>query len=834
MRWSARNIVPVPTGGRVFVVGDLLLGPLADAMSEAATGELARLLDGIEGPALVVLAGDTFDLAGAPNHCPAKALTSHPVLVRAIDYFLSLPDHRVVVLAGERDRAIVEDPELRAEVERLTGATVAETLDLEIATGCGVERVRIEHGDGLDDGTGPAGVNAQARHYALGLAAEGFDGLITAHTKSAELTDLGACWYANCGCVNRIVQPRGRRFGRDDLAVELRQISWLELEAGAKLHVRLVAGQSPTVEAPLRQHLTCRAPRVVVPVRPATVATLTEGQTWPPQHLDDPNRLPRRVGAAGLALVALVNLLSVLTPPLGDRFAILRRAFPFAVPELAGATVAASSVALCLLAVALRRGQRRAWVASLVLLAASAIGHVTKGLDIEEATIAVGVLAYLVANRSAFRGRGGAQDLWARIALLIAIVAGAALTSVITIVIVARVPLHVAIPAVGERLLGIPQVALPRRADSFSPMLAVIGLGSIAAAVWTLLRPSRGLPSEDDEEAWHLVRTQASDTLDYFALRDDKHRFICGRTVVAYAVHCGTAVVSPDPIGPPDERMATWTAFRQHAAAHGWHVAVLGAGVDWLPTYRAAGMTPIYVGDEGVVDVERFSLEGGRHKSLRQAVNRVARAGYTVSFHDPSRLAPAEAEQLRAVMTHSRRGDVERGFSMTLSRAFDPRDRGLLLAVVHGPDGAPVAFCQFVPAPGIDGFSLDLMRRAAGQHPNGLTDFLVVRTIEHLRDEGRRGLGLNFATMRAVLAGEMSDSMTTRLGRRLLLRMSDDMQIESLWRFSAKFDPAWRPRYVVLEARELAFGTGLAIARAESFWELPVVGRFFRPSTASA
>ena len=624
MRWSARNIVPVPTGGRVFVVGDLLLGPLADAISEAATGELARLLDSIDGPALVVLAGDTFDLADAPNHCPAKALTSHPVLVRAFDRFLSLPEHRLVVLPGERDRGIAEDPELRAEVERLTGATVVETLDLEITTGCGVERVRIQHGDGLDDGTSPAGVNAQARHHALALAAEGFDGLITAHTKAAELTDLGVCWYANCGCVNRIVQPRGRRFGRDDLAVELRQISWLELEAGAKLHVRLVAGQSPTVEAPLRQHLTCRAPRVVVPVRPATVATLTEGQTWPPQHLEDPNRFPRRVGAAGLALVALVNLLSVLTPPLGDRFAILDRAFPFAVPEVADATVAASSVALCLLAVALRRGQRRAWVASLVLLAASAIGHVTKGLDIEEATIAVGVLAYLVANRSAFRGRGGAQDLWARIALLVAIVAGAAVTSVITIVIVARVPLHVAIPAVGERLLGIPQVALPRRANSFSPMLAVIGLGSIAAAVWTLLRPSRGLPSEDDEEAWHLVRTQASDTLDYFALRDDKHRFICGRTVVAYAVHCGTAVVSPDPIGPPDERMATWTAFRQHAAAHGWHVAVLGAGVDWLPTYRAAGMTPIYVGDEGVVDVQRFSLEGGRHKSLRQAVNRVA------------------------------------------------------------------------------------------------------------------------------------------------------------------------------------------------------------------
>jgi lysylphosphatidylglycerol synthetase-like protein (DUF2156 family) len=826
--------VTVPTGGRVFVLSDLLLGPVADPTTEATSGELARLLDGIEGPAVVVLAGDTFDLTGGTNPRPAKALTAHPVLVGAMVRFLEHPDHRLMVLAGERDRAIIDDTDLRSEVERRLGAMVADVVDLEIATGCGGERVRVEHGDHLDDGTTLAGVNARARHHALTLAADGYDGLVTAHTRAAELTDLGSCWYANCGCANRIVQPRGHRFGRDDVPVELRQISWLELEAGAKLHVRLVAGQSPTVEAPLHQRLTCRAPRVAVPVRPATVATLTEGQTWPPEHLADATRWPRRIGAAGLALVGVVNVLSVLTPPVRARFALLHHAFPFAIPELAATTVAASGVALCLLAVALRRGQRRAWVASLVLLGASVVGHVTKGLDVEEAAVAAAVLAFLVVHRSAFQGRGGARDVWPRLGLLAAIVAGAAVTSVVTFVVVAGVPLHVALPAVVGRLVGIPEVVLPSRADEFDPMLAVIGLGSIGAAVWTLLRPSRGAPADDDVEAWRLVRTQASDTLDYFALRDDKHRFIWGQTVVAYAVHCGTAVVSPDPIGPPDERAATWTAFRQHAAAHGWHVAVLGAGVDWLPTYRAAGMTAVYVGDEGVVEVRRFSLEGGRHKSLRQAVNRVARAGYTVTFHDPARLTPAEAEQLRAVMSQSRRGDVERGFSMTLSRLFDPRDRGLLLAVVRSPDGAPVAFCQFVPAPGIDGFSLDLMRRTRGEHPNGLTDFLVVKTIEHLRSEGRRGLGLNFATMRAVLAGERSDSVTTRLGRRVLLRLSEDMQIESLWRFSAKFDPAWRPRYVVLEARELALGTGLAIARAESFWELPVVGRFFRPTTATA
>ena len=95
---------------------------------------------------------------------------------------------------------------------------------------------------------------------------------------------------------------------------------------------------------------------------------------------------------------------------------------------------------------------------------------------------------------------------------------------------------------------------------------------------------------------------------------------------------------------------------------------------------------------------------------------------------------------------------------MTLSRLFDPDDLGLWLAVCHDPDGQPAAFCQFVPA-GTTGFSLDLMRRAVGDHPNGLTDFVLVRTIERAATQGYRCISLNFATMRAVLAGEAGSGL---------------------------------------------------------------------------
>src|SRR5207253_555312 len=128
-----------------------------------------------------------------------------------------------------------------------------------------------------------------------------------------------------------------------------------------------------------------------------------------------------------------------------------------------------------------------------------------------------------------------------------------------------------------------------------------------------------------------------------------------------------------------------------------------------------------------------------------------------------------------------------------------------------------------------NGFSLDLMRRDDGDHPNGLMDFAIVETIRRLPSLGRQGLGLNFATMRAVLAGEAGEGISQRIQAWLLRRMSGSMQIESLWKFNAKYDPRWQPRYVLYDSTEHALPAAMAIARAESFWELPVIGRWLVP-----
>ena len=64
--------------------------------------------------------------------------------------------------------------------------------------------------------------------------------------------------------------------------------------------------------------------------------------------------------------------------------------------------------------------------------------------------------------------------------------------------------------------------------------------------------------------------------------------------------------------------------------------------------------------------------------------------------------------------------------------------------------------------------------------------------------------------------------------------MSSFLQIETLWRFNAKYGPDWLPRYVVYDAAEHLVPVVLAILRAESLSEVPVIGRMIAASERRA
>ena len=91
---------------------------------------------------------------------------------------------------------------------------------------------------------------------------------------------------------------------------------------------------------------------------------------------------------------------------------------------------------------------------------------------------------------------------------------------------------------------------------------------------------------------------------------------------------------------------------------------------------------------------------------------------------------------------------------------------------------------------GTDGLSLDLMRRDKTAQ-SGLNDFLIVEAIKAAPGLGVKRVSLNFAMFRAALErGErIGAGPVLKAWRGLLVFLSRWFQIESLYKFNAKFSP---------------------------------------------
>ena len=686
----------------------------------------------------------------------------------------------------------------------------------------------------------------------------GASGLIVGGALVPELTHLDAGFFACPGATSEVVHEHRGRLGLPPTFLHHRQESTLEIETGAELHVRLLLAEVDLPLATMGERLVTSDTVVKGRSRAAEVhaelaASWPGGASWPPAPEVAADRIRvrriRRLAAVSLFVAGAIDLLSSVTTPLREHLHLVAQYLPVSVVQAAGALTAIAGIGMIMLSRGILRGQRRSWLVAVTLLVASLVLHLLHAADVITLVVCAGVLALLIVQRERFRAETEPATLVT--ALVILAVGGvvATLGGFVGVEVAGRVhhhPLpdwpHVLLGS-AERLVGVQWVVFPKTIDRYASIsLLAVGISLILVALYLLTRPvvDRRLSSgraaigrrAAELRARDIVRRHGTGTLDYFALRDDKQWFFHRDSLVAYAVLGGVCLVSPDPIGPFSERAHVWDSFRRYVDRNGWSLGVMGAGEEWLPTYQASGMRFLYIGDEAVVDPREFSLQGGKMKGLRQAVNRVARYGYTVRFLDPAHLDPADAARMAELMAKSRRGEQERGFSMMLGRLFDRRDTGLLLTLVEGPDGTPVAMCQFVPSPAIGGYSLDLMRRDPGDHPNGLLDFALCSTIDRLKEMGMKGLSLNFAALRSVLEGETGDGVTQRVERWALRRLSGVLQIETLWRFNAKYEPRWLPRYIVFDSAEQFVPVVVQIMRAESLTEVPVIGRLLTTSGA--
>jgi lysyl-tRNA synthetase class 2 len=317
-----------------------------------------------------------------------------------------------------------------------------------------------------------------------------------------------------------------------------------------------------------------------------------------------------------------------------------------------------------------------------------------------------------------------------------------------------------------------------------------------------------------------LAKHGDRDSLGYFALRNDKSVIWSptGKAAICYRVVSGVMLASGDPIGDPEAWPGAISPFMDEAARHAWAPAVMGCSELGAEVWcREGQLTALELGDEAIVNVADFSLSGRSMRNVRQMVNRVAKHGYVAEVRRIGDIPRQELDKIVEAADSWRGSHTERGFSMALGRIGD--DECVLVTATEG--GVVRAVLQLVPW-GADGLSLDLMRRDKSAQP-GLNDFLIVETIKAAPGLGIKRISLNFAVFRAALErGErIGAGPVLRAWRSVLIFMSKWFQIESLYKFNAKFCPVWQPRFFVFPSTKDAPRIALAALQAEAFLVLP-------------
>ncbi|MET7741611.1 phosphatidylglycerol lysyltransferase domain-containing protein [Streptomyces sp. NPDC005385] len=349
----------------------------------------------------------------------------------------------------------------------------------------------------------------------------------------------------------------------------------------------------------------------------------------------------------------------------------------------------------------------------------------------------------------------------------------------------------------------------------------------VLAVLYAAFRSRRAVDPFTEEDEKHLrvllERNGDRDSLGYFALRREKSVVWSptGKAAVAYRVVGGVSLASGDPLGDPEAWPGAIEPWLAEAREHGWIPAVMGASEEAGTIYARHGLDALELGDEALVETADFTLEGRAMRTVRQAYNRVRRAGYRVRVRRHEEIPADEMAYLLRRADDWRDGATERGFSMALGRLGDPDDGRCVMLECTDAEGELRAVLSFVPW-GPNGLSLDLMRRDRDSE-NGLMEFMVIELLRRAREIGITQVSLNFAMFRSVFerGARLGAGPVLRLWRSLLSFFSRWWQIESLYRANAKYRPIWEPRFLLFEKSADLLRIGVASARAEGFLEAP-------------
>lgn len=333
----------------------------------------------------------------------------------------------------------------------------------------------------------------------------------------------------------------------------------------------------------------------------------------------------------------------------------------------------------------------------------------------------------------------------------------------------------------------------PRAQRTVLTASVALTLALLFAALRTGASPAREPTTETLKRAHHIIDAYGAGT-DMLALTGDKMLMFAdsGDAVLSYGIRGASWIALAAPVGEPAARVDLAWSFHDAARAAGARPVFYEAPESFMNHSVEMGLALHKMGEEAVVSLAAFSLDGPARKKLRTTYNRAMRDGLTFEILD----APHDLHLIAELRTLSdawlkARSGREKRFSV--GRFDNDYLQRFPLAMVR-LEGRVVAFANLMLAAGRRSSAVDLMRHGSNA-PSNTMEFLFIALMVELSARGYQELSLGMSPL-AGLTSRRGADLWTRFGALVYRRGDRFYNFEGLRRFKNKFDPDWRPRYL--------------------------------------
>jgi len=520
------------------------------------------------------------------------------------------------------------------------------------------------------------------------------------------------------------------------------------------------------------------------------------------------DKLIMRIFPAVLIFVlGIVNIISVLTPALPERIRLLKDYLLVDFVSFSNSFVFIAGLFLLVTAAFMLRGLRTAWWFAIGLSIISVFGNITKGIDYEEASIALFILGSLIATRKEYHIKTNPRLGTVGLQTAMLSMAAVLLYGVVGFYFLDKKHFQIDFNIFQSFWYTIQNFFLigssdliPR--DSFARdfiyLIKISGFASISFLVYSLVRPYvfRVTPTEVEiDRAKALTKQFGNSALDFFKTYSDKFIYAPDgiNAYISYRVSRNFAVVLEDPVAENRNEMKKCiAAFSEYSYENGLRDIYYRVPKDSLPVYMELSRKSLFLGQEGVVDLDSFSLEGGEKKSIRNALNKIKEQGYTTHINTPP-IRDGLIQKLKAVSDEwlklTDRGEIIFSQGMFVEKEIKEQT----VITIENSEEKIIAFLNIIPDYVKNEGTYDLLRKTADA-PNGIMDFILIELFKHFKASGIKYINLGFAPMSGL---DDPHNFTEKSMKFAYEKIRSFSHYKGQRDYKEKFNPKWNDRFLI-------------------------------------